>query len=82
MFLQTLAQVGDDELSAPSGLPGWSRRHLVAHVHYNALALSRLASRLGVAAGPDVQPQRGQVLGQLRISLATEALHRLHRMFE
>lgn len=44
LFLQTLEGVNDDQLSAPSGLPGWTGRHLVAHVHYNALALSRLVS--------------------------------------
>jgi maleylpyruvate isomerase len=37
-------------LDGPSLLPGWTRRHLVAHVHFNALALARLASwaRTGV----------------------------------
>ncbi|GLY06637.1 hypothetical protein Acsp01_70160 [Actinoplanes sp. NBRC 101535] len=32
------------DLNGPSGLPGWSRRHLVAHVHFNAQALLRLVS--------------------------------------
>ncbi|GIJ72953.1 maleylpyruvate isomerase family mycothiol-dependent enzyme [Virgisporangium ochraceum] len=33
-----------EDLDGPSLLPGWTRRHLVAHVHFNALALTRLAS--------------------------------------
>jgi len=49
----------DDELRQPSGLPGWSRAHLVGHVARNAEALGRLAAwaRTGVEtpmyASPD-----------------------------
>jgi maleylpyruvate isomerase len=42
LFLTCLDRLADAELDAPSTLPGWSRRHLVAHVHYNAQALRRL----------------------------------------
>lgn len=42
-LLLTAADDLDDELiAAPSGLPGWTRRHLVAHVAANADALSNL----------------------------------------
>ncbi|MGW5524067.1 maleylpyruvate isomerase family mycothiol-dependent enzyme [Gordonia sp. NPDC003950] len=41
-FVQHLARVSDDELAGPSLLPGWSRKHLVAHVGYNAAALCNL----------------------------------------
>jgi maleylpyruvate isomerase len=37
-----LAQLGDDELSAPSALPGWTRRHLLSHLGHNARALRNL----------------------------------------
>jgi maleylpyruvate isomerase len=45
LFLDHLA-----DLDGPSLLPGWTRRHVVAHVHFNALALTRLTSwaRTGV----------------------------------
>jgi maleylpyruvate isomerase len=43
LFLGALANLSDDELSRPTALPGWSGRHVAAHVHYNALALGRLA---------------------------------------
>lgn len=43
-FAQRLAELSDDELDQNSLLPGWSRRHLLAHVGYNAAALSRLMS--------------------------------------
>ncbi|MEE2031365.1 maleylpyruvate isomerase family mycothiol-dependent enzyme [Rhodococcus chondri] len=39
---QRLAELTDDELNGPTLLEGWSRRHLVAHIGYNAAALCRL----------------------------------------
>jgi maleylpyruvate isomerase len=41
-FAQRLAELSDEQLSEPTGLAGWSRTHLVAHVGYNAAALCRL----------------------------------------
>ncbi|UZG55470.1 maleylpyruvate isomerase family mycothiol-dependent enzyme [Rhodococcus opacus] len=41
-FAQRLAELTDEQLSEPTALDGWSRRHLVAHVGYNAAALCRL----------------------------------------
>lgn len=42
LFLTTLGKLADDDLDRPTALPGWTGRHLVAHVHYNAEALRRL----------------------------------------
>ncbi|MFY1691108.1 maleylpyruvate isomerase N-terminal domain-containing protein [Plantactinospora sp. WMMB782] len=42
LFLSGLDKLTDAEFDAPTGLPGWTRRHLVAHVHHNAEALRRL----------------------------------------
>ncbi|MCK8673438.1 maleylpyruvate isomerase family mycothiol-dependent enzyme [Rhodococcus sp. HM1] len=39
---QRLAELTDDELDGPTLLEGWTRRHLVAHLGYNAAALCRL----------------------------------------
>lgn len=49
-FLRQLRELADDELVGPSLLPGWSRAHVVAHVGYNARALTRLTEwgRTGV----------------------------------
>lgn len=44
LFLADLDGLSDADLDTATGLPGWSRRHLVAHVHFNALALGRLVS--------------------------------------
>jgi maleylpyruvate isomerase len=41
-FRRALNRVSDAGLDAPSLLPGWKGRHLVAHVGYNARALARL----------------------------------------
>lgn len=41
-FSRALNELRDDELDAPSLVPGWTRRHVVAHVGLNARALTRL----------------------------------------
>jgi maleylpyruvate isomerase len=41
-FSRKLNELHNDELGAPSLLPGWTRRHVVAHVGLNARALTRL----------------------------------------
>jgi len=42
VFLERLEQLPDRAFGAESTLPGWTNAHLVAHVGYNARALSRL----------------------------------------
>jgi maleylpyruvate isomerase len=44
LYLGTLDRLGDPTLDEPSAVPGWTRRHVVAHVHFNAEALRRLVS--------------------------------------
>jgi maleylpyruvate isomerase len=43
IFSGALARRGDDALAGPTALPGWTGRHLVAHVAANAEALLNLA---------------------------------------
>lgn len=43
MFHKALGALPDAALAEPAALPGWTRKHVVAHVHFNALALGRLA---------------------------------------
>jgi maleylpyruvate isomerase len=49
-LLAVVDKLSDDEFSAPSALPEWTRAHVVGHVARNAEALSRLAAwaRTGV----------------------------------
>lgn len=42
IFLGELEKVPEGDWAEPLGLPGWTVAHLVAHVAYNASALSRL----------------------------------------
>jgi maleylpyruvate isomerase len=44
LFLSALDGLDDAALDEQTSLPGWTRRHVVAHVHYNAEALRRLAT--------------------------------------
>jgi len=43
-LLRVVDRLDDDQLREPSGLPGWSRAHVVGHVARNAEALGRLAA--------------------------------------
>lgn len=49
-FLNRLDELDDAQFDQPSLLPGWTRRHVAAHVAYNALALLNLIewARTGV----------------------------------
>jgi maleylpyruvate isomerase len=42
LFLSTVDGIDDADLDAPSGLPDWNRRFVIAHVARNAEALGRL----------------------------------------
>jgi maleylpyruvate isomerase len=58
LFLGCLDRLSDDDLAAPTALPGWTRRHVVAHVHFNALALGRLASWAATGVESRMYPSR------------------------
>lgn len=70
LFLGAVDRLADDELDAPTALPGWTRRHLIGHVHGNAEALRRLLSwaATGVEnrmyAGPRQRADEIEVLAQ------------------
>ncbi len=42
LFRGTVDRLSDTDFDRPTSLPGWTRRHVIAHVHYNAEALQRL----------------------------------------
>jgi len=83
-LLGAVDRLTDDELRQPSGLPGWSRAHLVGHVARNAEAIGRLATwaRTGVEtpmyASPDqrnadIEESAAFSAGRLRDELAGTA---------
>ncbi len=41
-FARKLNELTDEQLDSDSLLPGWSRRHIAAHIGYNARAIARL----------------------------------------
>ncbi|WP_329568756.1 maleylpyruvate isomerase family mycothiol-dependent enzyme [Streptomyces sp. NBC_01361] len=41
-FAVRLGQLEDDQLAEPSALPGWTRKHVIAHLGFNARAVGRL----------------------------------------
>jgi maleylpyruvate isomerase len=43
LFFSTLAAVPNDRLDGPTALPGWTGKHLLAHIAANAEALTNLA---------------------------------------
>lgn len=53
-LVRTVDAMTDDEYAAPSGLPGWSRAHVVAHLTLNAEGLA--AALGGVVAGGGAVP--------------------------
>ncbi|MGH3354927.1 MAG: maleylpyruvate isomerase N-terminal domain-containing protein [Nocardioidaceae bacterium] len=84
VFLDTVDRLDDESLSGPSGLPGWTRAHVVAHVHHNAEALQRLLhwARTGEAtpmyesaAARDAEIEHGAALppAELRKHVHTSA---------
>ncbi|MDV6271006.1 maleylpyruvate isomerase family mycothiol-dependent enzyme [Rhodococcus globerulus] len=81
LFARHLAELGDDEFAQPSGLPDWTRAHLVAHVGYNAAALSRLTdwAATGIETPMyDSVEQRGREIDEG----ATESVQDLRDRFE
>lgn len=46
-FARKLNELTDDDLDGPSLLAGWNRRHVTAHIGYNARAIARLIEWAG-----------------------------------
>jgi maleylpyruvate isomerase len=75
LFFTTLDGIDDDHLARPTALPGWTGKHVVAHVHFNALALCRLASWAATGVEQpmyDSREQRGREIEQGAIMAAPE----------
>jgi maleylpyruvate isomerase len=59
-FENAVRDLGDDELTGPSHLPGWTRAHVIAHVARNADALGNLIAwaRTGVETPMYASPEQ------------------------
>jgi maleylpyruvate isomerase len=78
-FRRALSRLSDDDFYGPSLLPGWSRRHLVAHVGYNARAVARLViwATTGVETPMYSSPQARQEEIEFGATLRPDALRSL-----
>ncbi|RGE18966.1 maleylpyruvate isomerase N-terminal domain-containing protein [Leucobacter sp. wl10] len=78
-WARELRQVEDEGFDAPSLLPGWTRRMVVAHVGFNARALARLVrwARTGIETPMyESEAQRAREI-EFGASLPAEALRHL-----
>jgi maleylpyruvate isomerase len=55
-FARKLNELSDAELDGGSLLPGWTRRHVVAHIGYNARAIARLVEWAGTGVETPMYP--------------------------
>jgi len=78
-FRRALSRLSDDDFDGPSLLPGWSRRHLVAHVGYNARAVARLVTWAATGAETPMysSPQARQEEIELGATQRPDALRSL-----
>lgn len=78
-FARKLNELADRELDAPSLVPGWTRRHLVAHVGYHARALTRLAEwgRTGIETPMHASAEERDAEIDLGATLPAQALRHL-----
>ena len=78
-FARKLNELTDRELDAPSLVPGWTRRHLVAHVGYHARALTRLADwgRTGIETPMHASAAERDAEIDLGVTLPAQALRHL-----
>ncbi len=78
-FSRALNELRNDELDAPSLVPGWTRRHVVAHVGLNARALTRLTewAATGVETPMYDSPEQRDAEIELAATLPARALRHL-----
>jgi maleylpyruvate isomerase len=78
-FARKLNELGDHNLDAPSLVPGWSRRHVVAHVGYNARALARLVEWARTGEETPMYPSEGARAAEIALgaTLPPRALRNL-----
>jgi maleylpyruvate isomerase len=58
-FARKLNELSDAELDEESLLPGWTRRHIAAHVGYNARAIARLIEWAATGVETPMYPSPG-----------------------
>lgn len=79
-WLRKVEELNDADLDAPTLLPGWPRRHLIAHVGYNAQAITRLVhwANTGVETPMYASPEQRNQEIELGATLPAVALRNLN----
>ncbi|NLE72900.1 MAG: maleylpyruvate isomerase family mycothiol-dependent enzyme [Actinomycetales bacterium] len=78
-FSRALAELRNHQLDVPSLVPGWTRRHVVAHVGLNARALTRLTewAATGVETPMYASPEQRDEEIEFAATLPARALRHL-----
>ena len=78
-WARKLNELRDDEFDEPSLLPGWTRRHVIAHVGFNARAVARLVEWARTGVENPMYSSDGQRAEEITFgsTLPTEALRNL-----
>lgn len=79
-FSRKLAELPESELNGDSLLPGWTRRHVVAHVGYSARALTRLVEGVRTGSAGQMYVSRADRDEEISFgaTLPSNALQNLH----
>lgn len=79
-FTRLVNELSDEDLYRPSGLPGWTRAHVLAHIGYNARALSNVVAHAHLGENVDMYPSRVYRDNQIDFgaTLNPTALRNLH----
>ena len=62
-YLAAIEDLTDDDVRAPSLLPGWTRAHVISHISRNADALARVLAAAPDARAREVGPRGGEARG-------------------
>lgn len=76
-----LMELSDEQLDEPTLVAGWSRRHLVAHLGYNARALTRLVEWANTGVETPMYASPGLRDREIAVG-ATLAPHALRHLFD
>jgi maleylpyruvate isomerase len=78
-WARMLGRLRDDEFDEPSLIPGWSRRHLIAHMGFHARAVARLVESAASGVEAPMYADERQRAEEIAFgsTLPTEALRNL-----
>ena len=76
-YLQALTELDDESIRRPSGLPGWSRAHVVAHLSRNADAFAQVVRQASAGEPAQMYASSGDRDAEIEQTVATLDLEAL-----